>query len=242
METVNKKVILISILMAFITTCLIYIYIKQATTRPVISKNYSVYVATKTLPANHSITESDLMQVRVGEEYLNPKAVTNKSEILGKRLKDRIIEGEQILRDRLVDNNKMTLAYSVPAGKRAVSLNINEQLAVANMVRPGDFVDIIASFDKEDIEDNGAKIVYPRMTKMVLQNIQVLALGQDQVISDDKISEPPKTLTLAVDPKDTEKLVYASEFGVLRFALRPVGDNTIANIGGIGRKDLTTNK
>jgi pilus assembly protein CpaB len=110
------------------------------------------------------------------------------------------------------------------------------------MVRPGDFVDVIASFDKEEIDSGANKVVYPRITKTVLQNVQILSLGQDQVVAEDKSKELPKTVTLAVSPQDAEKLVYVSEYAVLRLALRPIDDKNVADTPGTIRGDFVTNK
>lgn len=242
MESVNRKVILIAVVLALFTSFLVYVYIKKATTKPDVVEYISVYVAAKTLPPKYKITDADIKQVKVTREYLNSKAVLNKADIVGKKLKDSIIEGEQILRDRLAEEGKVTLAYKIPEGKRAVSINVNEQLNVSNLVRPGDIVDVIASFDKEEVEDATIKTVYPRITKTIVQRVEILAIGQEQTILDEKIKEPPQTITLAVTPQDAEKIVYASEYAVLRLALRPVDDEKDVNTPGIVRGDLAPNK
>jgi len=160
MESVNKKVILIAIFMALVTTMLVYFYISNSTTtHEAAVPKISVFVASKTLPPKHKITQGDIRQERVAKEYLNSKAVQSENEILGKLVKDTIIEGEQILKDRLVSDNKNDLVYNVPEGKRAVSMNVNEQIEVSNLLRPGDYVDIIASCEKEEVEEAANKIV-----------------------------------------------------------------------------------
>lgn len=239
MESVNKKIILIAVFMALITTMLVYFYINNTTTtHEAVVPKISVFVAAKTLPAKHKITQGDIRQEKVAKEYLNSKAVQSENEILGRLVKDTIIEGEQILKDRLVSDNKTDLVYNVPEGKRAVSINVNEQIEVSNLLRPGDYVDIIASFEKEEVEDSNNKTVYPRMSKIVLQNILVLALGQEQTIAEDKTPEIPRTVTLAVTPEDAEKLVYITDYATVRMALRPVGDSGSVNTQGATRNDL----
>jgi len=84
--------------MALFTSFLIYIYIKKATTKVDVVEYINVYIAAKTLPPRHKIADTDLKQVKVTRDYLNVKAVLNKDDIIGKRLKDSIIEGEQILK------------------------------------------------------------------------------------------------------------------------------------------------
>ena len=242
MESVNRKVILISLIIALLTSFLVFLYIKKATSKADAVEYINVYAAAKTLPPKHKITNEDIKTIKVTREYLNSKAVLNSADIIGKRLRDRIIEGEQVLRDRLVDENNLALAYNVPEGKRAVSVNVNEQIEVANLIRPGDYVDVIASFEKDEIEDNAGKTVYPRITRTIIQNVMVLALGQDLYIIEEKPKELPKTVTLAVDPRDAEKLVYASDFAVIRLALRSVEDEENVNSQSVIRNDMVPDK
>lgn len=242
MDSVNKKILIISILLALFTSFLAYIYIKNVTSRQETVEYVTVYVAAKTLPARHKITDGDLAEAKVTRDYLNPKAVLNKADIVGKRLKDSVIEGEQILRDRLVGNSDLTLAYNIPEGMRAVSININDQSNVSHLVRPGDFVDVIASFESEEEEEGENRKIYPRITKIVLQNIQVLALGQDMSVASEKLSEAPKTITLAVTPQDAENLVYINEYAVIMLALRPADSDEKANTQGTVLDDIVTGK
>jgi pilus assembly protein CpaB len=242
METVNKRVILIAIIMALITSFLVYLYISGMTTQKDVVDYINVYIAAKTLPPKYKITESDIKQTKVTKEYLNPKALTNRADIVGKSLKESVIQGEQILSDRLVDDKNTTLAYSIPEGKRAVSINVNEQTEVANLIRPGDSVDVIANFGKEEVEDKTTKTIYPAITKIIIQNVEVLALGQDQLVSDEKTKDLPKTVTLAVTPEESEKLVYASEFATVRLALRPSNDNKDTVTEGVIGNDLTSGR
>ena len=242
MESVNRKILIISLILAALTTFLVYLYIKNATTKPEVVEYINVYVAAKTLPAKYKIADADLKQVKVTREFLNPSAVLNKADIVGKRLKDSVIEGEQILRDRLIEENKMTLAYNIPEGKRAVSIDVTDRTNVSHLIRPGDFVDVIASFDAEQEDEPQNTIIRPRITKTVLQNIQVLALGQDQAVLEEKLKEGPKTVTLAVTPQEAENLVYVSEYAIIRLALRPADDNESVNTGGIIRKDIVPEK
>ncbi|MCX7842957.1 MAG: Flp pilus assembly protein CpaB [Clostridia bacterium] len=242
MESVNRKVILISLIMAILTAFLVYAYIKKATAKPEVVEYINTYAAARTLPPKHKITDGDIKIIKVTREYLNPKAVLNKADIIGRRLKDSVIEGEQILVDRLADESKATLAYRIPEGKRAVSINVTEQTEVADHIRPGDYVDVIASFDKEEIEDVNGKMVFPRITRTIIQNAAILALGQDQVIPDEKQKELPKTVTLAVNAQEAERLVYASEFGTIRLALRNAGDDKVESSQGYIRQDITGEK
>lgn len=240
MEKTNKKIIVIAVVLSLITAILIYMYISQSNTvvEPEIEK-VTVYLAARTIPARTEITASDIKQASMAKELLNSNAVTDLKEITGKYTLQSIMEGELIRSERLADEDSMYASYMVPEGTRAVSINVTEQTNVANLVRPGDFVDMIVSFDKEEDAEGS---IYPRITKMLIQNVQVLALGQDVILSSEKLKEPPTTVTLAVKAADVEKFVFASEFGTIRLALRPVGDDSKINSQGIMRPDMTGTK
>jgi pilus assembly protein CpaB len=243
MEKANKKIIIIALFLSLITAMLIYIYMSSGTKTDAPKTEYAtVYIAAKTMPARYKITAADIKQVKIAKELLNESTLSDANEITGKLTVDRIIAGEQIIKERLADEGTVLLSYSLPEGTRAVSMNVNEQISVASLLRPGDFVDVIASFEKEE-EDNGQTVkTYPRITRTVLQNVKVLALGQDMTLPVDKLAELPVTVTLAVKKEDVEKFVYASEYAVLRLALRPVGDEAQTSSQGIAREDVTGTK
>jgi Flp pilus assembly protein CpaB len=243
MESVNKKIIFITLILTIFTSLLIYVYITRSSNKTTDVVEYvNTYVAAKTLPPKYKIIDSDIKLVKIKKEDMNVNALTNPNDIIGKRVKESIMEGEQIVGGRLMDEKKSTLSSSMPEGMRAVSLNVQEQMIVSNLIRPGDFVDIIASFEKEEIEEATQITIFPRVTKIILQNIEILSLGQDTVITDEKIKDTPKTITVAISPQDAEKLVYASEYATLRLVLRHTDDNEILKTDGVNREDVATGK
>lgn len=243
MEKANTKIIIIALVLSLITAALIYFYITaDKTEAPPEIKYATAYVAAGNIPARSEINMEHIKQVKIAEELLNTSALSDPKDIVGKRTKESIIAGEQFMPQRLVDEDNMTLSYYIPEGKRAVSMNISEQSSVAYLLRPGDYVDVIASFAKENEEDGEVTKTYPNISKVILQNVQVLALGQDINISADKLSEAPLTVTLAVGKNDVEKFVFASEFASLKLALRHVEDKSQSETDGIIRSNVTGSK
>lgn len=230
MGKANKKIIIISLVLSLVTSLLIYAYItanKQVPSTPAM-EYVTVLTAAEDIPANTEITSKHVKQARIARELVNTRALNDMNEIVGKHTKESIIEGEQFLPQRLASHDNMSLAYRIPEDTRAVSMNVNEQIGVANLLRPGDYVDVIASFDNE-----------VEISKVILQNIRVLAIGNDMTLASDKIPEVPSTVTLAVYSEDIEKFVFASEFGTLRLVLRPANDSKIIGTQGIVRSDIT---
>lgn len=238
MQTINKKILIVAVIFALVTTALVYSYMAYMEKPKENTENSNVVIAVKTIEKNALISPGDVKMVKMARVNVNPKSVTDMGEIVGKRAKDKIYEGEQVVLDRVMIDEKLILSYNIPQGKRAVSINVKEAVEVGDFIRPGDYVDILATFDKYEVEEGNVKTVYPRTTKVILQNILVLGMGQLMDVPEKPRTDLPKTATLAVAPDEAEKLVFSEEAGVLRMALRRVGDyNPVATQGAI-RQDL----
>lgn len=239
MEKKNKKMLLIALTLSLVTAVLVYIYISSIKPEQVPEAEYvTVCAAARTIPENTQITTSDIEEIKVAKELFDDSVVTDKDQITGKWALQSIIKGEFIRKERLADKDSLSFSHGIPEGTRAVSMNVTEQVNVANLLRPGDYVDVVVNFDKEDIF--GEKTVsYPRITKMILQRVKVLALGQDTRLPAEKLKEQPLTITLAINKEDIEKFVYASEYGIIRLALRPANDNSMTGGEGVIRSDVT---
>jgi hypothetical protein len=68
-------------------------------------------------------------------------------------------------------------------------------------------------------------------SKIVLQNVEVLAVAQEIEMKDDKPT-PVKVVTLLVTPHEAERLSLASREGTLRLAMRNYNDNKIVLTSG----------
>ena len=137
--------------MSLFTAALVYIYISSNTSTKAPEIEYAeVYAAARTIPAGTEITRADVKLIKVAKELVNANAAADIGDIAGKRAKESIFEGEQFIEERMSDGNDMSMSFSIPDGMRAVSFNVNEQISVSYLIRPGDFVDIVASFEKEE--------------------------------------------------------------------------------------------
>ena len=79
------------------------------------------------------------------------------------------------------------------------------------------------------------------MTKIVLENVLVLATGTQIVENDKGEPAPVDVYTLEVTPEEGEKLTLAATRGRLQFALRNVIDNeTVLTRGATVKKTLSS--
>ncbi len=239
MQMTNKKILVIAIILSLITSFMIYSYINSLMNDNDMNEYIKVVVAENNIETKTIISNKDVKLKEIMIDYVSLNAYTNINDVVGKYAKENIIQGEQVISDRIVNEDKMILSYKVPEGRRAVSIHVNEAVMVADFIRPGDYIDVMVTFDKYEIETGTEKIIYPRTTKVILQNILVLGMGQQQDVPDEPRVELPQTVTLAVTLEDAEKLAFSEETGVLKMALRRVGDESIMQTPGVIRENIS---
>jgi pilus assembly protein CpaB len=91
---------------------------------------------------------------------------------------------------------------------------VDEVIGVAGFVLPGTRVDVLVTVEDQSAETSVS------VTKLVLQNVQVLAAGES--IQKDAEGKPQKVtvITLLVNPEDAERLTLAATEGRIQLALR----------------------
>lgn len=246
MEHSNRKIIFIAIFFSLITSILIFVYLSKIELSNKKIEYNDVFVATRLIEPKTVISAQDIKQIKIEKTLVNKDAILNKLDILNKTTKDTIYEGEQILKARLASKDNSSLAYQIPDGKRAITINVNEASAVGYFANPGDFVDVITT-----IEDNNQAI--PATSKTILQNVLVLGMGQEKDIIDkvegktqkkdlknttSNENTTTKTVTIAVTPEDAEKIAVSEQAGTLRLTLRRIGDESITKPSGVNKFDL----
>lgn len=241
MENVNKKIAFIAISAALITSLLIYLYLSSMSSTGVGVKTKTAFVATRDIPAKVVITDAMITAVKVPVDITLPIGISDKNEIVGKMAKERIVKGEPILFERLYPDKKTTMSYVIPKGMRAVTIAVNEVIQAGGFINPGDFVDVIVTFQEKDKQMNSGVVHYQQYTKTILQKVQVLGVGQNMVEVQNGTALTA-SVTLALTLEDAEKLVLSEESGTLRLALRPTMEDGIVNTPGAVRDDLMGTK
>lgn len=241
MTSFNRKLWIISAALSLVTTLLVCSYLSNIN-KPVKEELATVYIAAQDIAPRKVITKSMIKKEVIPASLVHPKAITNENEIIGKTTSGNFVSGEQIISKRLSSEQNDSLAFIIPPGKRAITISANEIILIGNLVNPGDCVDILVTLDKEEVKDNETITRYPQSTRIILQNIQVLAVGQNMSETRTNGKEIPKSITLAVTPTETEKLILAEETGRIRLALRPSIDNELIVTPGAIREDISVKR
>jgi pilus assembly protein CpaB len=120
---------------------------------------------------------------------------------------------------------------TIPDGMRAVTVKVNDVIGVAGFVVPGSRVDLILS--GSPTEAGGVE-----MAKVILENIQVLAAGQNVASDDNGRPQSVPVVTLLVTPEQSEVVALASVDGRIQLALRNPLDLEQKNPAAVRREHL----
>jgi pilus assembly protein CpaB len=101
-----------------------------------------------------------------------------------------------------------------------MSIFVNGESGVSDLIKVGDYVDVIVFLP--EIKE-AERIVRPDLVKMILQNIEVLAIDKNVYRKETEREIPPTHLvTLSVPVFEVEKLALAEDIGNIKLALRPL--------------------
>jgi pilus assembly protein CpaB len=214
----SRTLFLLAILMGLITTTLFIFTLnneKPEATEKEIEK-VDVVFAISAIQPNQVITEELVEVRRIPIDQKHEAAVQNIEDILNKIAITQIEENEILLQHRVqtIEDEKGSLSKKITEGSRGVSIGLNIVQSVSNLVEPEDYVDVIfterVKKDKEEVT----------VSKQLLTNIRVLAIGQKITVSNEANEVVQYgEVTLEIAPEDTMKLVNAFESGNLHLIL-----------------------
>lgn len=223
----SRWIIILAIIFGFLTTYLVYDYLTDMRDKINNVDYVKQVVALKDIPPFTKITSNMVIEKEVPKEYIHSAIASKLEDVVGKITNAPIVMGEPIFNGRIVEpgDHNNGLAFTVPEGKRAVTVAINEVSGIAGLLKPHDKVDIIAimAFPKA-----GSATEKEYVTDVVLQNIEILAVGKIMKAPPEGLTgEGTGTLTLAVTLNEAQRMLMASHIGELRMALRLPIDNTV---------------
>src|SRR4051794_32053302 len=127
------------------------------------------------------------------------------------------------------------LSAVIPEGYRAMTVKVDEVVGISGFIQPGTLVDVVVVIDPTGVGVNGSNPI----SKIVLQNIKVLANGQNiDKPKDDREANAVRAVTLQVTPEQAEKLALASSEGKLQLVMRNSVDQDDATTTGVDKKSL----
>ncbi|HEX3560613.1 MAG TPA: Flp pilus assembly protein CpaB [Pyrinomonadaceae bacterium] len=210
-----------------------YLSNAQALTRDM----QKVVVAKVDVPLGTKLVKEQLMTVQVPSDATPDGAFDSADKLVGRVVTVNVAAREPVTDFKLApEGSAAGLSAVIPEGYRAMTVKVDDVVGVAGFARPGALVDVVVVIQPTDNTTGGTGPI----SKIVLQNIKVLASGQniDQPKNGDRDAQQVKAVTLQVTPEEAEKLALASSEGKLQLVMRNSIDQDDEQTQGVDKRTL----
>ena len=198
-----------------------------------------VVVAAKQMALGVRITKEDIKLVQwpksnpIQGGFNDPNLVVDRGTMVPLEINEPILESK--LASKEAGSGLTTI---IPEGMRALSIQVNSIIGVAGFVLPGSRVDLIL-IGVPPPEVAGAKN-NEMASKIILENLQVLAIGQTVQRDVEGKPQTVQDVTLLLTPEQAEKVALATGDGRIQLALRNPMDKEAAEPPLVVRSALYT--
>lgn len=220
------RLLLVPVLAGLGVTIVVYTALGPEPSLPDSGERVTVLVAKEPVAARSEL-RPEQFELRPVPPDVAAGAVQDAAVIKGRLVAVPLVAGEILLSAKLVDPDKATLAYRIPEGMRALTLQVDEFSGVGGYPVPGDRVDLVLVLAAET--ESGSRV--PAQARLLLEDVLVLARGPNR--------EPQpgqgggntlagsgqssfSSYTLAFTPQQAATVSLANEVGHFRLLLRPV--------------------
>ena len=222
----NRSALIAALIMALLGGFLLFAYLKKFEEEASGGAPIKLLVARKQIEPGTVITDDMLATRVVPAAYVETRAVREieKSRIVGLRVATPVQAQQTLLWTDLAitADDKRDLSSLVQPGMRAVGVRAANDDKSFALMRPGDRVDVIATFPIEGSTQ--------RQSIVLLQNVMVLAVGLDTSAIDTtkaqggSPSSQDLLLNLSLTLPEAQLLALAAEKGRISVALRNPDD------------------
>src|SRR5262245_49917059 len=208
-------------------------YLSSAASR---NEMVPVVIAKVELPLGAKVIAEQLTTVQFPRDATPDGTFDSIDKVVGRITVTRIATREPITASRLAQLGATGgLSAIIPEGYRAMTVRVDDVVGIAGFVMPGTLVDVLVVITPPDNSAQGP------ISKIVLQNIKVLASGQDlDQPKNERDANTVRSVTLQVTPEQAEKLNLAASEGRLQLSLRNSIDDDDEQTLGANRRTLLT--
>jgi pilus assembly protein CpaB len=205
---------------------------REAEVQKALASTVEIVVAAHDLPLGARIDSGAVKLARWSRESVPSGAFTDPQALLNSFVKIEIVADEPVVAAKLFMGQKTAgvMPLLIPDGMRAMAVPVDDVSDIAGFVQPRAHVDVLVSVSGSGRDE-------PSFSKMVLQNIEVLAVAQEIEKKNDE-PELVKVVTLLVTPEQAEKLALANHEGQLRLTMRNYSDGKMVLTTGAEMHDL----
>jgi len=206
----------VALVIGFLASRFVYREMTVAATVKTVSTT-RIVIASVPMPLGTRLEASQLAVVDWPSSAPLPGSFSKIEDCAGRALLNNVVANEPILDQKLAPRESGAgLPAVIPEGMRALSVRVDDVVGVAGFVVAGTMVDVLATGNPGGSGTSGGDV----LTRTILEDVRVLAAGQQ--ITQDKDGKPKTVavVTLLVNPDQADRLTLASNEGILRLALR----------------------
>ncbi len=173
-----------------------------------------VMAARTDMPLGTRIRKTDLKQIEMPVNDLPKGAILQDKDAIDRALLYPLSANEPLTNSKLTTlSGADGIPSTIEAGKRAISVTINDASGVAGLIQPNSRVDVFFTRPGTMAE---------AVNTIVLQNVRVLAIGRTTQVGQVADPRAPRApvATLVVTPEEAQKLELAKNQGKISLALR----------------------
>jgi pilus assembly protein CpaB len=241
----NRKALVAALVVAAVGVALLLVYKRRFEAAVSGGAPVAVLMARQDIPLGAVLTEAMLATRDIPESYVEKDRhvlAEDRTRVLGVRLRLDIKANETIQWSDLATTSgeRRDLSSLVKPNMRAITVRADSTTTFGGLLRPGDRVDVSLTISVED--RSGAALGTSRQTLALLQNVLVLAVGQDTGASEDTGGRRPTQIgqvTLSVPAAQAQLVTFAGDRGRLSLALRnPEDIAVLENVPETTIKDI----
>jgi pilus assembly protein CpaB len=187
-----------------------------------------VVVAAADISLGSELKKEDLTVVNFPAGQAPEGAFARVQDVVGRGVISPLVKNEVVIPAKLASKEAGAgLPPVIPEGMRALSVRVNEVIGVAGYVLPGTRVDVLATANPSNNQQDIT-------TKVILSNVQVVTAGT-RIEQDQEKGKPMQVtvVTLLVYPEQAERLALASTEGKIQLALRNPLDQSAPETPGV---------
>jgi pilus assembly protein CpaB len=230
----NTKAILAAVGAAVLGIVMLGLYMQRFEDEASGGEPILVLTAVQDIPLGVALDDTMIVGRPLPAAYLEDRHITvaDQERVMGVRVVSGIRAGESILWTDLATTTDTSrdLSSLVRSGMRAITIQADQSATFGGLVRPGDRVDVLMTLTRPSAGPT-ISLDEDRVTIALLQNLLVLAAGQDTgAIQRSATARAPTQMndvTLSTTVEQAQLLAFSQQRGRLTLLLRHPDDITV---------------
>jgi pilus assembly protein CpaB len=231
------NIFLLALLIATFTATLVYRSMRtqraelETMRRAAAHQVTEVLVADATIPIGTRIQASHVRLTSWPADLQPEGVLTDTQAVVGRVAIATIAKNQPVLQTQVTNEGTGLLPLMIEEGMRGMSVKVDNVTGVSGFITPNSRVDVLVAGSPDGNGNDNKR------SRVILQNVRVLATGKSIEQHDEKPVEVP-TVTLLVSPEQAEKLTLATTYEPVRLALRNYRDEDLVATQGVSATQL----